>query len=80
VKEFNQKQQVQEADGDSSNDAVGQIGNYLWNNVLTMRKEAEPTKNAHGRGDMPQTDQVNGEFMKPKAQPLSESKVKWKLI
>ena len=48
---------------------------YLWNNVLTMRKEAQPTKNAHGRGDMPQTDQVSGEFMKPKAQPLSESEM-----
>lgn len=46
---------------------------YLWNNVLVMRKEAEPTPNAHGRGDMPQTDRVNGEFMKPKAAPVSES-------
>lgn len=46
---------------------------YLWNNVLTMRKEAKPTENAHGRGDMPQTDKVNGEFMKPKAAPVSES-------
>ena len=61
VKEFNRKkqqeqgQQAQEA-RDRSNATVGQIGNYLWNNVLTMRKEAEPTKNAHGRGDMPQTD------------------------
>ena len=26
---------------------------YLWNNVLVMRKEAKPTQNAHGRGDMP---------------------------
>ena len=54
---------------------------YLWNNVLTMRKEAQPTPNAHGRGDMPQTDQVDGEFMKPKAQPVSEGrKLKWKRL
>ena len=26
---------------------------YMWGNVLTMRKEAQPTSNAHGRGDMP---------------------------
>lgn len=26
---------------------------YLWGNVETMRKEAQPTPNAHGRGDMP---------------------------
>lgn len=37
-----------------------------------MRKEAEPTSNAHGRGDMPQTDKVSGEFMKPKAARVSE--------
>ena len=49
---------------------------YLWSNVVVMRKEAEPTPNAHGRGDMPQTDKVNGEFMKPKAAPVSESKKK----
>lgn len=44
-----------------------------------MRKEAEPTPNAHGRGDMPQTDKVSGEYMKPKAEPVSESRrlVKW---
>ena len=30
-----------------------QIANFLWNNVLTMRQEAQPTSNAHGRGDMP---------------------------
>lgn len=54
---------------------------YLWDNVVTMRQEAAPTDNAHGRGDMPQTDQVNGEFMKPKAQPVSENcKLKWKRL
>ena len=26
---------------------------HLWNNVLVMRNEAQPTPNAHGRGDMP---------------------------
>lgn len=46
---------------------------YLWNNILTMRNDAEPTPNAHGRGDMPQTDKVSGEYMKPKAAPVSES-------
>lgn len=50
-----------------------EIAAYLWGNVLTMRKEAAPTDNAHGRGDMPQTDQVSGEYMKPKAAPVSES-------
>jgi hypothetical protein len=44
---------------------------YLWNNVVVMRKEAQPTPNAHGRGDMPQTDKVSGEYMKPKAAPVS---------
>ena len=47
--------------------------NYLWDNILTMRNDAEPTPNAHGRGDMPQTDKVSGEYMKPKAAPVSES-------
>ena len=37
-----------------------------------MRNEAQPTPNAHGRGDMPQTDRVDGEYMKPKATPISE--------
>lgn len=32
-----------------------------------MRKEAAPTKTAHGRGDMPQTDQVDGDYMEPVA-------------
>lgn len=41
-----------------------------------MREYAEPTPNAHGRGDMPQTDKVEGEFMKPTAAPVSESKSK----
>ena len=45
---------------------------YMWNNVLIMRSQARPTQNAHGRGDMPQTDQVDGEFMKPNATPVSE--------
>ena len=53
--------------------------NYLWGNVLLMRKEAEPTPNAHGRGDMPQTDKVNGEYMKPKAAPISEAIKKLKV-
>lgn len=44
--------------------------------MTTMRKYAEPTPNAHGRGDMPQTDKVEGEFMKPTAAPVSESKSK----
>ena len=39
-----------------------------------MREYAEPTPNAHGRGVMPQTDKVDGEFMKPTAAPVSESK------
>lgn len=26
---------------------------YMWNNVMVMRNEAQPTPNAHGRGDMP---------------------------
>ena len=46
---------------------------YMWQNVVTMRKSAAPTQNAHGRGDMPQTDKVDGEYMKPTAQPVSES-------
>lgn len=46
----------------------------MWDNVTTMREYAEPTPNAHGRGDMPQTDKVEGEFMKPTAAPVSESK------
>ena len=46
---------------------------YLWGNVLTMRKYARPTDNAHERGDMPQTDKVGGEYMKPTAQPISET-------
>lgn len=49
------------------------VVDYLWNNILTMRDEAQPTPNAHGRGDMPQTDRVDGEYMKPKAAPVSES-------
>ena len=44
-----------------------------------MRKEAAPTPNAHGRGDMPQTDKVNGEYMKPKAAPISEAIKKLKV-
>ena len=42
-------------------------------NVETMRQEAQPTANAHGREDMPQTDKVDGEFIAPKAAKVSES-------
>ena len=46
---------------------------YLWHNVETMRAEAEPTPNAHGREDMPQTDKVDGEFISPRAEEVSEN-------
>ena len=82
VKQFNknQEQQRQATEArDRSIATVEQIENYLWNNVLLMRKEAAPTPNAHGRGDMPQTDKVNGEYMKPKAAPISEAIKKLKV-
>lgn len=47
---------------------------FMWKNVETMRQEAQPTSNAHGREDMPQTDKVDGEFIAPKAANVSESK------
>ena len=46
---------------------------YMWQNVETMREEATPTPNAHGREDMPQTDKVDGEFISPRAEEVSES-------
>ena len=46
---------------------------YLWHNVETMRAEAEPTPNAHSREDMPQTDKVDGEFISPRAEEVSEN-------
>ena len=46
---------------------------YMWRNVETMREEAEPTPNAHSREDMPQTDKVDGEFISPRAEEVSES-------
>ena len=46
---------------------------YMWHNVETMREEAKPTDNAHGREDMPQTDKVDGEFISPRAEEVSEN-------
>ena len=46
---------------------------YMWKNVETMRQDAQPTSNAHGREDMPQTDKVDGEFISPRAEEISES-------
>ena len=46
---------------------------FMWKNVETMRRDAQPTANAHGREDMPQTDKVEGEFIAPKAAKVSES-------
>lgn len=56
---------------------------YMWHNVETMREEAKPTDNAHGREDMPQTDKVDGEFISPRAEEISESnkrKIKMKKL
>ena len=46
---------------------------FMWKNDETMRQDAQPTSNAHGREDMPQTDKVDGEFISPRAEEISES-------